>query len=359
MSEQGTSAPDDRTVSGVSSKMPPDISFSRGHETGGPKALALLSGGLDSILATRLMLDQGVEVEGVNFTTPFCLCDKCSVESFGNTMGIRIHKIFLGQEFLDVVSKPIHGYGSQMNPCLDCRILMFKKAKELAEKMGADFLVTGEVLDERPFSQRKEKLLLIEREAGIKGRVVRPLSAKLLPETDPEREGLINREKLLAIRGRGRVPQMELARRLGLNKYPNPAGGCLLTDPRFAERLREHLNKEKILTLRDAALLKLGRHFRVDGTKVVVGRNEEENRRLLAIAETYDIPYFETVECEGPRSLLVGEEKPKILEKAAAITARYSDAPKDSKTKVLYKGKKERIIETQAERDEELARLRI
>ena len=324
-----------------------------------PKALALLSGGLDSILAVKLILKQGVEVEAVNFATPFCLCDKCSVNKFGQELGIKVHKIFLGQEFLDIVADPPHGYGSQMNPCIDCRILMFRKAKELAEKIGAEFLVTGEVLDERPLSQRRKAMLLIEREANLEGKILRPLSAKLLPESEPEKKGLVNRDDLLAIRGRRRIPQMELAKKLGIKDYPNPSGGCLLTDPRFAERLREHLRHEAKLTLEDVTLLKIGRHFRIDTIKIIVGRNEQENNRLLAIAKSRKIPYLEVSGYKGPVTLYLGKERPDIIEKAAAITVRYSDAPKDTPVKVVYTGREERFIETEAIRDEELATLRI
>jgi len=324
-----------------------------------PKALALLSGGLDSLLAVKMILDQGVDVEAVNFATPFCLCDKCSVSEFGQKLGIKIHRVFLGQEFLDVVADPPYGYGSHMNPCLDCRILMFKKAKGLAERIGADFLVTGEVLGERPFSQRKQSILRIEKEAGVEGRVLRPLSAALLPESDPEKGGLVKRDLLLGITGRRRAPQMELARKMGIEDYPNPSGGCLLTDPRFAERLREHLEHEKTLTLADVALLKLGRHFRINGAKIIVGRNEEENRRLLMIAERHTVPRLEMVDYIGPLTLILGNYDLNVLEKAAAITVRYSDAPKDTPARVILKDREEKILETEAMEDEELETLRV
>lgn len=324
-----------------------------------PKALALFSGGLDSILAVKLILDQGVEVEAVNFVTPFCIFDEQSATKFGEKLGVKVHRIFLGQELLDIVADPHHGYGSQMNPCLDCRILMFKKARELAERIGADFLVTGEVLDERPFSQRKKAMLLIEKEARVEEKVLRPLSAKLLPESDPEKKGFVDRERLLDIKGRRRAPQIKLAEKLGIVEYPNPSGGCLLTDPRFADRLREHLEHEKTLTFKDVALLKLGRHFRVNDVKIIVGRNEEENERLLAIARRYEIPRLETAHHKGPLTLLLGRESSDVLRKAAAVTVRYSDAPKDTRTKVICKGRKEQILETEAAKDEELGRLRV
>jgi len=326
-----------------------------------PKALALLSGGLDSTLAVKMIVDQAVEVEAVNFVTPFCHGNtNCSTEKLED-LGVKVHRVFLGEEFLDLVVNPPHGHGSQMNPCIDCRILMLKKAKELAEKIGADFLITGEVLDERPFSQRMQAMLLIEKKASLEGRVLRPLSAKLLPETEPEKKGNVDRERLLAVKGRRRLPQIELARKIGIKDYPNPSGGCLLTDPRFAQRLREHLKHKEKLTLEDVALLRVGRHFRLGAVKVIVGRNEEENNRLLAIARSCGIPCMEVDDHVGPVTLYVGEEKKELIEKAAAITLRYSDAPKDTQEKVTYRDGTERTLEiiTVAMKDEEIEKLRI
>jgi len=325
-----------------------------------PKALALLSGGLDSLLAVKLILGQGVDVEAINFVTPFCLCDRCSVNRFSKDLKIKVYRVFLGQEFLDIVANPPHGYGSRMNPCLDCRILMFKKAKEIAEKIGADFLITGEVLDERPFSQRRETMLLIEKEAGLEGKILRPLSAKLLSETEAEKAGLVDRRKLLAIRGRRRLPQMELADKLGLKEYPNPSGGCLLTDPEFARRLKDHLKNEGRLTLTDVTLLKTGRHFRIDKTKIIVGRNKKENDRLLFLAKTHGISYLEVADYKGPITLCIGDKNRRLLEKAAEITARYSDAPKNVLVKVnCTNGDRKEIIMVRAMKDDELERLRV
>jgi len=330
------------------------------RETKSPKALALLSGGLDSLLAVKLILEQGISVEAVNFVTPFCLCDERSVNRFSKDLGIKVHRVFLGQEFLDMVANPSHGYGSQMNPCIDCRILMFRKAKEIAEKIGADFLVTGEVLDERPFSQRRKAMLLIEKEAGLEGKILRPLSAKLLPETEAEKAGLVDRNKLLAIRGRRRLPQMRLAERLGLKDYPNPSGGCLLTDPEFARRLRDHLKNEGRLTLTDVALLKIGRHFRIGEAKIIVGRNKKENDQLLSLAKVHDISYLEVAEYKGPVTLCIGDKNRRVMEKAAEITTRYSDAPKDMLVKVMWiDGESKEVIMVEAMKDDELERLRV
>lgn len=325
-----------------------------------PKALVLLSGGLDSLLATRIMLDQNVDVEAVHFVTPFSKYNYDFINRISRSFGIRVHIIFLGQEFLDVVVKPRYGYGSQMNPCIDCRILMLKRARELADRIGADFLVTGEVLDERPFSQRLRAMQLIEEEAGLRGKVLRPLSAKLLSPTEAEVRGWVDREKLLAIKGRRRTPQMELAAKYGIMDYPTPSGGCLLTDPAFSRRLRDHLKHEGKLTLDDAMLLMIGRHFRIDSVKVVVGRNKYENESLLKIAENNKMPYLLVKDYKGPVTIIVGEADLTTVEKAAAITARYSDAPRETQVKVLYKrGGEEKEIIASPLSDEEIKCFRV
>lgn len=309
--------------------------------------LVLLSGGLDSTLALKAMVEQGLEVEVAVFSTPFCLCDKCNAESVVSKFGLKAHKIFLGQEYLDLISDPPHGYGSQMNPCIDCRILMMTKAKELAKKISARCLVTGEVLDERPFSQTKRALGIIEKEAGLKGKILRPLSAKLLPETEVEQNGFIEREKLYAIQGRRRLPQMTLAKEWEIKDYPCPSGGCLLTDPRFAERLRDHLKYDENLDLDDILLLRLGRHFRIEGSKIIVGRNKIENDRLLALANKKNWICFEVIDYMGPITLLENNSPKNLIEKAAQITVRYSDAPKNKEIKVKMVDKKKiSIFET-------------
>ncbi len=323
------------------------------------KVLALVSGGLDSTLAVKIMLDQGISVEAIHFTTPFCNCDKCALESLVQTSGIKIHSVFLGQEYLDILVDPPHGYGSQMNPCIDCRILMFRKAKELAQKIKADTIVTGEVLNQRPFSQRKEIMFLIDREAGLNNMVLRPLSAKLLPETEVEKSGLIVREKLFSIQGRRRLPQMSLAEELNLKDYPCPSGGCLLTDIYFATKLKDFLKYNNALTLNDITLLKLGRHLRFEGCKIIVGRNETENQTLLNISKRDKNHYFEVVDYMGPITLLKGTAIENVIKMAAEITVRYSDAPKDIEVAVKYVTEAEQIMNVCAAQDEQISRLRI
>lgn len=324
------------------------------------KVLVLFSGGLDSTLAVKVMLEQGLDVEAASFTTPFCLCDKCAVGSVVKTFGIKAHTIFLGKEYLDLLTDPPHGYGSQMNPCIDCRILMLRKAKELAQKIGAECIVTGEVLDERPFSQTKRSMERIEKAAGLEGKILRPLSAKLLPETKAEKSGLVDREKLFSIRGRRRVPQMDMAKEWGINDYPCPSGGCLLTDPRFSDRLREFLKHNEFLRIEDVSLLRIGRHFRVDGCKIVVGRNEEENNHLLSIARKRKRPYLEVVGYMGPITILEDGCPDKVVEKAAEITVRYSDAAKGVEVDVKHAlAQNVTILKASAANDDEIKPLRI
>jgi tRNA-specific 2-thiouridylase len=294
------------------------------------RAIALLSGGLDSTLAVKLILDQGIEVEALNFVTPFCNCNRegrCEAQHVGDRFDTPVKVIGLVEEFFQVVREPRYGYGSGMNPCLDCRILMFSRARERMEEVGAAFVFTGEVLGERPMSQRREAMRLIEREAGLDGRLLRPLSARLLPPTIPEKEGLVDRDKLMAIEGRSRKPQMALAEQYHINDYPCPAGGCRLTDPGFARRMRDLVRHKEDFDLNDVNLLKLGRHFRLSPeAKAVVGRDQEENHRILALAKEGDI-LFEVQGWGSPITLLRGQANEKEIHLAAAITVRYSDAP--------------------------------
>ncbi|MEJ2270883.1 MAG: hypothetical protein P8X91_00015 [Candidatus Bathyarchaeota archaeon] len=309
------------------------------------KVLVLFSGGLDSTLAIKSMLEQGLEVEVAMFSTPFCLCDKCSAAAIVKKFNLKAHKIFMGQEYLDVVSNPPSGYGSQMNPCLDCRILMMKKAKNLASEIGAKCLVTGEVLDQRPFSQTKHALNLIEKKADLKGKILRPLSAKLLKETEIEKNGIIDRKQLFSIQGRRRLPQMDLAKEWKIKDYPCPSGGCLLTDPRFADRLKDHLKYKKCLTLNDVKLLRLGRHFRINKTRVIVGRNEKENEQLLVQAKKQNLSYIELVDIMGPITLIENNNDSIALRIAQDLTIKYSDVSESNNIHIkLVDGENETII---------------
>lgn len=291
------------------------------------KALAMFSGGLDSILAVKLMLEQGIDVEALSFVSPFCLCEGkgvCSTTATAEKLGIPLRKVSVGEDYLEVVKNPKHGYGRYMNPCIDCRIYMLKKAKEYADKIGAAFIFTGEVLDERPMSQRRKALEIIEKEAGLAGKILRPLSAKHLPETEAEKKGWIDRLRLLDIKGRSRKKQIELAQQFKINEYPCPSGGCLLTYREFAAKVKDLLEHQSKISFRDIALLKIGRHFRFGENKIIVGRNERENKELLSLKNPKDI-WFEATGCGSPITLLQGPEKDEAIELAASITARYSD----------------------------------
>ncbi len=304
------------------------------------KAIGLLSGGLDSTLAAKLVLEQGIELEALNFLTLFCNCTNKGETCLASqkavaSLGIPLRVFNVSEEYLDVVKHPNHGYGRNMNPCIDCRIFMLKKAKDYMNETGASFLVTGEVLGERPMSQRRDAMRLIEKEAGLEGLILRPLSAGLLPPSIPEKEGWVDREKLLKIQGRSRKPQIQLAVHFGIHDYPCPAGGCLLTDPGFAGRMKDLMRHSPDFTLNDIHLLKMGRHFRFSPkTKLIVGRNEEENQKIHTFSREEDL-LIKVAHHPGPLSLLRGEPEAEEMEKAAAITARYSKAKEVEKVKVI------------------------
>jgi len=307
------------------------------------KAIALLSGGLDSTLAARVVMEQGIELEALNLMTVFCTCTHRGATCLASqkaveTLGLPLKVLNVSEEYLCVVKGPRHGYGRNMNPCIDCRIFMLKKAKARMEESGAAFIVTGEVLGQRPMSQRKDAMRLIEKEAGLEGFVLRPLSAKVLPATVPEKEGWVDREKLLAVQGRTRKPQMALAGHYGIHDYPCPAGGCLLTDPGFAKRMKDLMTHDPNFSLNDVHLLKMGRHFRFSpGVKLVVGRQEEENQKIETLAQRGDI-LLKVSGFPGPLSLLRGKLDGGDIEKAAAITAHYSKAKDLRNVEVIYKG---------------------
>src|SRR4030043_204284 len=307
------------------------------------KAIALLVGGLDSTLAARLVLDQGINLEALNFMTVFCTCTNRGATCLApqkavETLGIPLRGFNVSEEYLGVVRHPKHGYGSNMNPCIDCRIFMLKKAKAYMEESGASFIVTGEVLGQRPMSQRRDAMRLIEEEAGLEGFILRPLSAKVLPVTVPEKEGWVDREKLLKVQGRSRKPQIELAEHYGIHDYPCPAGGCLLTDPGFAKRMKDLMLHQPDFSLNDVHLLKMGRHFRFpDGVKLVVGRNEEENQKIETFAQEKDI-LLKVSNFPGPVSLLRGKLEGGDIEKAAAVTVHYSKVKDSGNAEVAYRG---------------------
>ncbi len=302
------------------------------------KALALFSGGLDSLLAVKIIQSQGIEVEGVVFTSPFF--NEREAEKGAKQLGIKLYKIDITEKILKIIENPKYGFGKNLNPCIDCHALMLKEAKKLAEKIGADFIITGEVVGERPKSQNYKALKIIEKEAGLEGKILRPLSAKKLEPTEMEKQGLIDREKLYDIAGRRREKQFELAHKYGISSYPSPAGGCLLTQPEFSIRLK-HTLKLKKLSYNDLLLLKIGRHFITpDNKKIIVSRNEAESKNIIKITpDEYFI--FEIDGIPGPVTIFCDSEisEENIL-KSGLLTLRYSKARNMQNVKINYWQKK-------------------
>jgi tRNA-uridine 2-sulfurtransferase len=309
------------------------------------KAISLLSGGLDSILATELVKRQGIEVIAYNVKTPFGIPKKDGTSEATQAaeqlkVPLKVQEVDL--EYIKMLRNPKHGYGKNINPCVDCKIFILKQAKKYAKEIGADFLFTGEVLGERPMSQHGPALKTIADEAGLKGKLLRPLSAKLMAETEAEKKGLIDRNNLLSIQGRSRKPQMELAKEYGIMVYPSPAGGCLLTCEEYAKKLRDLFEHKKRVSVEDVALLRIGRHFRAGKNKIVVGRNQAENIFLTTYKTKSDY-YFEPSDIVGPTTLLQGPKTKSAIEVAAKLTAFYSDS-KTPEANVKYG--KERLNKT-------------
>ena len=292
------------------------------------KAISLFSGGLDSIVSVKLIQDQGIEVLGLTFRTPFFGEEKPAAAA--RLIGLPLVVLDITGEHLAIVRAPRYGYGKNMNPCIDCHTLMLKIAGKEMEARGLDFIFTGEVLGQRPMSQSRQMLHVVAKNSGYADRVVRPLSARLLPETLPEREGKLDRERLLDISGRGRKRQMEMAERYGITEYANPAGGCLLTDPMFSRRLKDLFTSNPDFTTRDLELLKVGRHIRLDDrNKVIVGRNKRDNQALEPLVMPHDA-VFQMKDFPGPLCMLPGGGPEEAERAAAAICAAYGDTPKDA-----------------------------
>jgi tRNA-specific 2-thiouridylase len=306
-------------------------------------AIGLISGGLDSILAAQIILEQGIKVVGVSFTTPFFSAQ--AAQRAAHAVGIPIQVLDITEPHLAMLHNPPHGYGNNMNPCIDCHILMLKEAGRMMGERGGDFLFTGEVLGQRPMSQNKASLRVVERGSGYEGLILRPLSAQLLPETMPEQEGWVERERLLAIKGRSRKEQIELADQYHITEYLSPAGGCLLTDPIFSRRLRDLFHTQGPVQIRDIELLKIGRHLRLSpSTKVIVGRHARDNERISQMVAPGD-DLLKVEEYPGPLCLIPAGGTAEDIAQAASVCLRYSDAPSDAEVAVSWnRGGKERRI---------------
>jgi tRNA U34 2-thiouridine synthase MnmA/TrmU len=296
------------------------------------KALCVFSGGLDSMLAAQIVRAQGVEVLGLFFETPFFSSHRARLSA--KAIRLPLEVVDISGPHLEVVKHPDHGYGGNMNPCIDCHALMLRKAGEMLEEQGASFLITGEVLGQRPMSQNLKALSIVATRSGFPRLILRPLSAKLLQTTLPEEKGWVRRELLLNLSGRSRKPQMELARKLNITDYPSPAGGCLLTDPLFSKRLKDLFSSETNFEIREIELLKAGRHFRIGPhAKIVVGRNKEENEIIAALSKPQDL-LLVVQSAPGPTVLALGSLGPELEALAARITASYSDAKEGEQTEV-------------------------
>ncbi len=320
----------------------------------GVKALGMLSGGLDSTLAAKILVDLGVEIVGINFSTGFCVTEHTrnfkdetkkplrpnEALRLAADLNFKLHIIDISKNYLPVVTNPKYGYGANMNPCVDCRIFMFKHMRELMKQFDAQFIFTGEVLGQRPMSQHRHALKTIECDSQLTGLVLRPLSAGLLDPTIPEVKGWVDREKLLALSGRSRKPQMSVAQELKMEDYPQPAGGCCyLADPQYSKKLKDFFeNNEKTdLTLEDVIMLKVGRHLRLSTQiKAVVGRNEKENNFLKAYESGRHV--FRVPDHASAHMLaeIKGEPSRADVQTLAGILARYSDAPKESSVRVEH-----------------------
>lgn len=305
------------------------------------KAVALISGGLDSMLAVRVMLDQGIHVEGINFFTGFCVeghtqairkprhhqTKRNNALWVAEQLGIKLHIVDVIEEYKPVLLNPAHGYGANLNPCLDCKIFMVRKALEWMRAHGFDFLISGEVVGQRPMSQRKDTMPVVQRESGADDLLLRPLSARNLPPTLPEREGWVERERLHGFSGRGRKPQMALAEHYGLVDYAQPAGGCcFLTDRQYALKLSDLWSHRgtRNYELDDILLLKVGRHLRpAPHFKLIIAREEGEGNYLYGYRNQY--PWLTTLSCPGPLTLVDGASlSPAEIILAARLVARYS-----------------------------------
>jgi len=292
------------------------------------KAISLLSGGLDSVLSTKVIMEQGIDVIALHFTSPFSSKREkergLQAVRAVSELGIGLILKHKGPEFIDVVRSPRYGYGKNINPCIDCRIFMLQKTKEIMADEQASFVVTGEVLGQRPMSQRRDTIRIIEKASGLEGLIVRPLSAMHFSPSIPEQEGILDRDKLLDFAGRSRTPQYRLAEKYNLTEFGSPGGGCLLTDPIFTKKLKDLFEYDNAFTMNDLELLSIGRHFRLRAdTKLIVGRNEMENEKLISLWAAPTYISFHPIGFRGPIAILKGAFDNEIINISANIMGYY------------------------------------
>ena len=300
------------------------------------RALAMISGGLDSILAAKLIKEQGIEVIGICFKSYFF--NEENAKRMTKQIGIQLEVIDFSEEHFDMVRDPKHGWGKNMNPCIDCHSMMMRYSGELLEKFNADFIITGEVLNQRPMSQNRSALDVVKRQSGFSDKILRPLCAKNLKETPMEVEGLVDREKLLDFSGRNRKPQMALAEKWGIKDYPSPAGGCKLTEPNYSIRLKDILDTKEDVTEKDIHFLKYGRHFVSENkTKVIVSRTGEEGEQIKQLLNNKDIMFF-TSNFNGAMVIIPEGNNPTDddLTFACRLAVRYSKGKDEELVRVKF-----------------------
>lgn len=304
------------------------------------KAVALISGGLDSVLAAKVVMEQGFDIIGLYCTSAFSKSygqeQETHAAQVSKAIGIDLRIIDMGQEYIDLVRHPAHGYGKNVNPCIDCKIFMLKRAKAVMHEVNSPFVVTGEVLGQRPMSQRRDTFHVIERDADMRGMILRPLSAKHLPPTQGELNNAIDREKLLSISGRSRTVQLRLAERYGIQGFSTPAGGCLLTDKNFSAKLRDLFEDKQAVNPYDIRLLTVGRHYRIDsGVKIVIGRDSKENDLLMSLAP-HGYHLFMPQGFPGPVALLNGSPTQDLKQTIGRLIITYSKQVTDRTYHIRY-----------------------
>ncbi len=300
------------------------------------KALALFSGGLDSMLAIKIMRSQNIQIMAICFTTPFFNADQAILSANEIEVDLKVEDIT--PLYMQIIHKPRYGFGKHMNPCIDCHGLMLKKCWEIAIDKGYQFIFTGEVVGQRPMSQRRDAMRAVEKLSGCKGFILRPLSARLLPETIPEQKGWVDREKLLMINGRGRKEQIILSEKFNIKNYPPPAGGCLLTNEAYAKKLKDLLLYNTSPKKIDLELLKAGRHFRfANGLKVIIGRDETDNEKLLEISvKKQDHIMLTIANMPGPIAIIDNKDATESqIITAAQLCASYTKIPRGDKAGVM------------------------
>ncbi len=313
-------------------------------------ALALFSGGLDSILACRVIAGQGIQVDAIRFVTPFFGYDllrkeKAYVAETKEKFGINVTLQDISEKYLQMLMSPVHGYGKNFNPCLDCKILLATEIRKLLPQFNASFIISGEVLGQRPMSQRRDTMRIVERDSGCEGILLRPLCAKSMKPTIPELDGIVDREQLLDFSGRGRKDQMELAAWMGITEYPNPAGGCLLTDPNLGKRIQLYYEEHDDIVVDDLVLLCTGRQFRLpNGGMLAMGRNEKENETVRELAKPAD-RLLKMKDRPGPTGLLRYGDHPEDIKAAAGLVVRYGKkiAGAEQSTTVVVSSSQEQV----------------